>query len=105
MSFLQRLGNLVLEKFLDGWMSFVDTLQTEHVSEHFGKNVPDFYDITRERIVLAFVNSHFATHGTWPSYPNWTEEFFIDAFKELKKISKNLEMGWRNRRASRKCVD
>ena len=51
-------------------MSFVDTLQIEHVREHFGKNVPDFYDITRERIVLAFVNSHFATHGTWPSYPN-----------------------------------
>ena len=59
---VQRLGNLVLEKFLDGWMSFVDTLQIEH----FGKNVPDFYDITRERIALAFVNSHFVTHGTWP---------------------------------------
>ena len=63
MTFFQRLGNLFLEKFLDGWMIFVDNMQIEHVREHFGKNVPDFYDISRERSALALVNSHFVTHG------------------------------------------
>ena len=90
MTFFQRLGNLVLEKFLDGWMIFVDTLQIEHVREHFGKSVPDFYDIARERSALAFVNSHFVTHGIWPSYPNMVEIGGIHC-KPGKELPKDLK--------------
>merc|ERR1719418_358927 len=90
MTFLQRLGNLVVEKFIDGWMIFVDNLQIEHVREHFGKNVPDFYDIARERSALAFANSHFVTHGTWPSYPNMVEIGGIHC-KPGKELPKDLK--------------
>ena len=44
-----------------------------HVREHFGEDIPDFYDIAKERSPLTIVNSHFVTHGSWPTYPNMIE--------------------------------
>ena len=44
-----------------------------HVREHFGEDIPDFYDIAKERSALTIVNSHFVTHGSWPTYPNMIE--------------------------------
>ena len=73
MTFLQRLGNQVLELILDISMMYIDSLQMGHVREHFGEDIPDFYDIAKERSPLTIVNSHFVTHGSWPTYQNMIE--------------------------------
>ena len=70
MTFFQRLGNQALELILDISMMYIDSLQMGHVREHFGEDIPDFYDIAKERSPLTIVNSHFVTHGSWPTYPN-----------------------------------
>ena len=44
-----------------------------HVRVHFGEDIPDFDDIAKERSALTIVNSHFVTHGSWPTYPNMIE--------------------------------
>ena len=60
----------MVEKFLDAWSSYADGLQIGSVREHFGQDVPDFYEISKERSAMNLVNSHFITHGIWPTYPN-----------------------------------
>ena len=73
MSFVQRLSNLLLEGVMDGFMAYVDGLQIPYVRKHFGQEIPDFYDIAKARSALTLVNSHFITHGIWPTYPNYID--------------------------------
>ena len=73
MNLFQRLFNIVIEKFLDTWSWYVDGLQIESVRGHFGQDVPDFYDISKEKSAMHLVNSHFITHGVWSTFPNLVE--------------------------------
>ena len=59
-----------MENFFDVWMVFIDGSQMAPVRKHFGQDIPDFYEISKERSALSLVNSHFITHGIWPTYPN-----------------------------------
>ena len=69
----ERLINLFIEKLIDVWAIYVDGLQIGGVRKHFGEDVPDFYDISKERSAMSLINSHFITHGIWPTYPNFVD--------------------------------
>ena len=73
MTFFQRLTSLWFEIFFDNSIHGIDSINIEHIRNHFGENCPDFYSIMKERSSLALVNSHFVTHGSWPSYPNFIQ--------------------------------
>ena len=73
MSFVQRLMNLFLEGMMEGVTAYIDGLQMPFMRKHFGQEIPDFYDIAKERSALTLVNSHFITHGIWPTYPNYID--------------------------------
>ena len=90
MTFSQRLINILLEKMLDAWMSYSDGLQIAHVRDHFGKDIPDFNDIGRERSALSLINSHFVTHGVSPTYPNMVEIGGLHC-KPGKELPKDLK--------------
>merc|ERR1711971_1244677 len=91
MTFSQRLTNIFLEKMLDAWISYSDGLQIAHVRDHFGKDIPDFCDIGRERSALSLINSHFVTHGVSLSYPNMVEIGGLHC-KPGKELPKDLKM-------------
>ena len=90
MTFGQRISSLLLEFVLDAFMVYADGKQIKHVREHFGEDVPDFFDIGVQRSTLAIVNSHFVTHGIWPTYPNMVEIGGIHV-KPGKELPKDLK--------------
>ena len=73
MTFFQRLTNIIFENFFDGWVHWTDGLSIEHIRNHFGQDSPDFYSIVNKRSSIALANSHFVTHGIYPSYPNFIQ--------------------------------
>merc|ERR1719242_1999597 len=70
MTFSQRLTNTMFEVFMDGWLLWSDGMSIEHIRNHFGQDSPDLHSIMKERSSIAIANSHFVTHGVYPSYPN-----------------------------------
>ena len=70
MTFSQRLTNTMFELFMDGWLLWSDGMSIEHIRNHFGQDSPDLHSIMKERSSIAIANSHFVTHGVYPSYPN-----------------------------------
>ena len=90
MSFIQRLGNQLFHYGIIVGFDYADRKQFEHVREHFGQDVPDPYDINRERSALAIINSHIVTHGVWPSYQNLVEVGGIHC-KPGKELPENLK--------------
>ena len=73
MNGFQRFFNVMVEKFLDTWSWYADGLQIGSVRNHFGQDVPDFYDVSKKRSAMFLANSHFITHGIWPTYPNFVD--------------------------------
>ena len=73
LSFFERIANIFLENLMEVYTTYVDSIQIESVREQFGADIPDFYTIMAERSALAFTNSHFVTHGSWPYYQNLVE--------------------------------
>ena len=90
MTFIQRLGNQLFHYGIIVGFDYADRKQFEHVREHFGQDVPDPYDINRERSALAIINSHIVTHGVWPSYQNLVEVGGIHC-KPAKELPENLK--------------
>ena len=73
LSFFERIANIFLHNLMEVYTTYVDSIHIESVREQFGAEVPDFYSIMAERSALAFTNSHFVTHGSWPYYQNLVE--------------------------------
>ena len=90
MSFTQRISNVLLDRVMNAYVSWMDSLFLESVRNHFGDDIPDFNSIIKERSALAIANSHFVTHGSWPLYQNLVEVGGIHC-KPGKELPKDLK--------------
>ena len=90
MTFIQRLGNQLFHYGIIFGFDYADRKQFEYVRKYFGQDIPDPFDINRERSALAIINSHIVTHGVWPSYQNLVEVGGIHC-KPAKELPENLK--------------
>ena len=90
MTFWERLGNLIIIKLWKLSQDLGDNATIKLVSEHLGIEIPDKHTIMQQRHVLGLVNSHFVTHGVWPSYKNLVEIGGIHC-KPAKPLSGDLK--------------
>ena len=73
LSFFERIKNILIGNAWNAFILYISNLEKHILEESFGRSIPDFQDILKERTALCIANSHFVTHGNWPYYKNVVE--------------------------------
>ena len=73
MTIIERMSNTGFQWIVSQYFEWIAHYEYKHVKQEFPSMPETHHQFERERTVLALVNSHFVTHGPWPSYQNAVE--------------------------------
>ena len=92
MSFLQRVGNHLLDLVSNTWVWVLMYKLDQIRSRQLGYQLPSTEEIMEMRFSVFLSNSHPVTHGSWPYLPNVIEVGGLGV-KEAKPLTGDLA-GW-----------
>ena len=92
MSFLQRVGNHLLDLVSNTWVWVLMYKLDQIRSRQLGYQLPSTEEMMERRFSVFLSNSHPVTHGSWPYLPNVIEVGGLGV-KEAKPLTGDLA-GW-----------